>query len=102
MNRKLAKFFLLIFVLSPDPSQAFSQKRDAVKPPAETASLSETQQWIIANFAKHASFKTRTNAGSGIGCEIRRMHFAFCTDAKDRIDVDGRDGRDQDHQHVQG
>jgi hypothetical protein len=51
-----------------------AQKRDVITPPAETATLAETQKWFVDSFPKYASYKTRVQAVA-----ISNPKFDGCT-----------------------
>ena len=81
MNRKrivgLARLLALAAMISLTVSVVSSQKRDVVKPPAETASLPETQQWLIANLTKYASYKTRASSVAISDAKFDGCTFSF-------------------------
>jgi hypothetical protein len=60
MFGKLQIIFVLIAAFC--VTGLLAQKTEKVKPPPETASLAETQQWLTTGLAKYASYKTRTSA----------------------------------------
>ena len=62
MFRSLKKLILLTAALFAISSSAPAQKRNEIKPPAETASLAESQQWIAETLVKYGSYKTRVEA----------------------------------------
>ncbi len=51
-----------------------AQKSDKVKPPAETASLAETQQWLIGTMGKYGAYKTRSESVT-----LSNLKFDGCT-----------------------
>jgi len=53
---------VFVFIAAFSATGVFSQKTGKVKPPPETASLAETQQWLTTGLAKYASYKTRTSS----------------------------------------
>lgn len=59
MFGKIQIIFVVIALCS---TTVFSQKTEKVKPPPETASLAETQQWLATSLPKYASYKTRTSS----------------------------------------
>jgi hypothetical protein len=72
------KFILLtatLFAIS--VSFVSGQKRNAIKPPSETASLTETQQWLIAVLGKYASSKTRMETVSLSNIKFEGCSFNF-------------------------
>ena len=56
------KYQIIFVLVALFATTGFSQKTEMVKPPPETASLAETQQWLTTNLPKFASYKTRTSA----------------------------------------
>jgi len=72
---KASTAFLSLTAIFIFASAAASQnKRDYVKPPLETASLAETQQWLAQTIGKYASYKTRVESVT-----ISNPKFSNCT-----------------------
>jgi len=74
MFGKLKKFILLGTALLAISGSAPAQKRNEIKPPAEAASLAETQQWVVGTVAKYGSYKTRMEAVT-----LSHIKFDGCT-----------------------
>lgn len=52
----------------------YAQKRDVIKPPPDTATLAESQKWLIDSFMKFGSFKTPVQTVT-----ISNANFDGCT-----------------------
>jgi hypothetical protein len=64
----------LVAVLFSLSSDAFTQKNETVKPPAENASGEELEKWLAGALAKYGSYKTRVASG-----EVTNVRFEGCT-----------------------
>ncbi len=74
MFEQVKTFILLTAAVLAVSGFASGQKTSEVKPPPETASLTETQQWLVAALGKYASYKTRVEAAT-----LSNVKFDNCT-----------------------
>jgi len=62
MFEKLKTYILFAALLFALAASMLGQKRNEIKPPPETASLAENQQWVVGTIGKYGSYKTRVEA----------------------------------------
>ena len=77
MFRNLKKFILLTAAVFAISASLSAQKRNEIKPPSESASLAENQQWIGEALAKFGSYKTRLEAMTVSKVSFDACRFSF-------------------------
>jgi hypothetical protein len=74
MKRKLYTWLFLAAAIFVSAIEARPQKREEIKPLAETATLAESQKWFADSFVKYASYKTRV-----VTVTVSNPKFDGCT-----------------------
>lgn len=74
---KLRIGFLVTTAIIIFAAEAVPQKRDSIKPPAETATLAETQTWLVGAIGKYAAYKTRVTTMTITNAKFEGCSFSF-------------------------
>ena len=77
MFRSVTTFILLPLTLFAVAASSLAQKPSEVKPPAETASLAEVQNWFVGTLGKYASYKTRFDSVTVSNVRAEGCTFTF-------------------------
>ncbi|MEO8042751.1 MAG: hypothetical protein ABI646_09095 [Acidobacteriota bacterium] len=77
MKFKLRTSLLLTAAIFALTVEVRPQKRDEIKPPAETATLAESEKWFVDSFVKYATYKTKVTTVTVSNAKFEGCTFSY-------------------------